>query len=484
MSFSSVEIFIGVVSIIIGIYYYLTANFNFWKSRGVPGPKPIPIFGNIYDLISIKYSIGCYLKNIYDNNYWRNEKFVGIFTTSEPVLIIKDLDLIKTVLIKDFNFFSDRGAEFNESVEPINNHLFNLESKRWRPLRAKLTPVFTSGKLREMFYLLNECADQLDEYLNKFNGKIVDMREISARFTTDVIGVCAFGLQANSLVDDDCMFRKMGKRIFSFEFKAMMRHRLRSFAPFLYNYIGKYFADNVLDDFFVNLTVDTMNYRRDNNINRHDFIDLLKSLKEEPSKIDDIELTDTMLAAQLFIFFIAGFETSSSTMSNCLLELGMNHQLRDKLRREIKNELDNADETLRKYPPLTTLMRKSTAPYTLPGTNVTIPTGTKILIPIYAIQRDPTYFPNPNEFDPERFNDEAVKSRHPMSFLSFGDGPRNCIGARFGSMQTKVGIVKILEKYTVDICDKTDKDFKINPRGALLTPQNGIYLKITKTPIV
>ncbi|KAF7995737.1 hypothetical protein HCN44_006844 [Aphidius gifuensis] len=103
---------------------------------------------------------------------------------------------------------------------------------------------------------------------------------------------------------------------------------------------------------------------------------------------------------------------------------------------------------------------------------------------IHAIQRDPTYFPNPNEFDPERFNDEAVKNRHPMSFLSFGDGPRNCIGARFGSMQTKVGIVKILEKYTVDICDKTDKDFKINPRGALLTPQNGIYLKITKTPIV
>ncbi|XP_044007069.1 probable cytochrome P450 6a14 [Aphidius gifuensis] len=503
MNFNSVEIFIGVVSIIIGIYYYLTANFNFWKLRGVPGPKPIPLVGNIYDLLSLKSSMGCYLKKIYDNNYWRNEKFVGIFTTSEPVLILKDLDLIKTVLIKDFNFFTDRGVEFNEKVEPFGAHLFNLEPKRWRPLRTKLTPVFTSGKLREMFYLLNECADQLNDYLNKFNDKIVDMREISARFTTDVIGVCAFGLQANSLADDDSIFRKMGKRIFSFDFKATIKNRLRSFAPFLFRYFGKYVADNVLNNFFVNLTVDTMNYRKDNDIIRHDFIDLLKTLRDEPIKIGDIELTDTLLAAQLFVFFIAGFETSSSTMSNCLLELGMNHQLRDKLRREIKNELDNADgkityegiknmkyldkiikETLRKYPPVTTLMRKSTATYTLAGTNVTIPTGTKVWIPIYAIQRDPTYFPNPNEFDPERFNDAAVKNRHPMSFLSFGDGPRNCIGARFGSMQTKVGIVKILEKYTIDICDKTDKDFKINPRGFLLTPQNGIFLKITKTPIV
>lgn len=48
-------------------------------------------------------------------------------------------------------------------------------------------------------------------------------------------------------------------------------------------------------------------------------------------------------------------------------------------------------------------------------------------------------------------------------------------------MQTKVGLVKILENYTVDVCDETDKDYKINPRGFLLTPQNGVYLKITKT---
>lgn len=93
---------------------------------------------------------------------------------------------------------------------------------------------------------------------------------------------------------------------------------------------------------------------------------------------------------------------------------------------------------------------------------------------------------------------------------SFGDGPRNCIGelnnllnkkiknnqmcmlidfyiilgTRFGKMQTKVGIVKIMSNYTVDVCDKTDKNFIINPRGFLLTPKNPVYLKIKKSPIV
>ena len=73
-------------------------------------------------------------------------------------------------------------------------------------------------------------------------------------------------------------------------------------------------------------------------------------------------------------------------------------------------------------------MRKSIEKYTFSGTKVTIPKGTKIWIPVYAIQRDPKNYPDPEIFDPERFDDEAEKSRHPMLFLPFGDGPRNCIG--------------------------------------------------------
>lgn len=73
-------------------------------------------------------------------------------------------------------------------------------------------------------------------------------------------------------------------------------------------------------------------------------------------------------------------------------------------------------------------MRKTTEKYIFPINNVTLKKGYKVWIPIYAIQRDPKYYPNPEVFDPERFNDEINESRHPMLYLPFGDGPRNCIG--------------------------------------------------------
>ncbi|KAH0547200.1 cytochrome P450 6j1-like [Cotesia glomerata] len=490
------ELIIGLVVVLILLYYYFTSTYNFWQERGVIGPKPTVLFGTIKDVILGRLSVGSYLKKVYDE--YPNEPMVGIFTRWEPVLILNDMELIKNVLIKDFKFFMDRGMRIYEKHEPLTAHLFFIESKRWRALRPKMTPVFTSGKLKDMFYLLTQCADQLDKYLDQFDGKEVDIREISARFTTDTIGVCAFGLQANALAEEDSLFRKMGKKIFEPSWKNMIKFRVRNFAPQLFEVIGGLFEDRELHDFFVGITRDTIEYRKKNGISRHDFVDLLAMMKDSWNN-EEFELTDELLAAQLFVFFIAGFETSSSTMSNCIFELAMNHEVQDKLREEIKEEMERNNgvityegiknmkyldkvfnETLRKYPPVTSVMRKTTSPYTFPGTKVTIPTGTNVWIPSFAIQRDPKYYPNPDVFDPERFSEEEIAKRPAMAFLSFGDGPRNCIGARFGQMQTKVGIVKILQNHKADACEKTDKNYTINPRSFLLAPVNGVVVKIIK----
>lgn len=85
-------------------------------------------------------------------------------------------------------------------------------------------------------------------------------------------------------------------------------------------------------------------------------------------------------------------------------------------------------ETLRKYPPATFLVRRADANYTFSNMNVTIRKDIRVMIPVMAIQRDPAIYGDPERFDPERFSDEEVTKRHPMSFLAFGDGPRNCIG--------------------------------------------------------
>lgn len=74
------------------------------------------------------------------------------------------------------------------------------------------------------------------------------------------------------------------------------------------------------------------------------------------------------------------------------------------------------------------ISRTSLASYTFSGTKVTIPKGQKVFLPVYAIQRDKDIYPKPDVFDPERFMNGNAENRHPMHFLPFGDGPRNCIG--------------------------------------------------------
>jgi cytochrome P450 family 6 len=205
-----------------------------------------------------------------------------------------------------------------------------------------------------------------------------------------------------------------------------------------------------------------------------------------------------LLTAQAFVFFVAGFETSSTTMSNALYELALNQKVQDKLREEIHEEYAkvNGDlsyddiknmvyldkvfkETLRKYPPVTFLMRKATTSYTFTDTKITVPEGQRIWIPAFTIHRDPDIYPKPDIFDPERFREEVVQTRHAMTYLPFGDGPRNCIGARFAIYQTKIGLIKMLRKYKVETCEKT-KPYVIDPNTFLLAPKGGIHLKFTK----
>lgn len=101
--------------------------------------------------------------------------------------------------------------------------------------------------------------------------------------------------------------------------------------------------------------------------------------------------------------------------------------------------------------------------------------GQSIVVPIFAIQRDAQYYPDPEKFDPSRF--ESDEARHNMSWLPFGEGPRNCIGLRFGMMQARIGLLTLLNNFEVSLCSKTKIPLDFEPHPLMLTPKGGIYLK-------
>lgn len=137
-------------------------------------------------------------------------------------------------------------------------------------------------------------------------------------------------------------------------------------------------------------------------------------------------------------------------------------------------------EALRKYPPLSSLTRGATQDYPVAGSNLVIPAGVTVVIPVYAIHHDPELYPDPERFDPERFTPAEVQKRHPASFLPFGDGPRNCIGLRFGMMQARIGLVSLLRSFRFTLDPRMSIPLKLNKKQLIIASDEGIWLRLEK----
>lgn len=282
------ELLAGFGILLYAAYVYFTSTFNYWKNLGVPGPEPVPFFGNLKDTVLGRKHNSELFKEMYDQ--YKTEPLIGIFLQRKPALILSDPDIIKDILIKDFHIWADRGLPMIEEVEPLSAHLVNLQPERWRPLRSKLSPVFTSGKLKEMFYLISECGQMFEEYIDKIaeKGKTVEIRDLTAKFTTDSIGACAFGLNMNAIGDHDSEFREIGRDMFETNFMNNIRRLLRDMSPTLYKLLKPVVYNTKMNNFFIGLMRDTFEYRTKNNVYKHDFVDTLMELKKHPEKLKNI----------------------------------------------------------------------------------------------------------------------------------------------------------------------------------------------------
>jgi cytochrome P450 len=160
--------------IFIGLYFYFTRNFKFWHKLGIPYVKPTPFVGNLKECVLLQTSIGEQLQRIY--NEQSDKPYVGIFSLDKPILLIRDPELVKNILVKDFHNFMDHIMSVEGKIDPLfGNSLFLLKGRIWRHLRTSLTPVFTSHKMKMMFYLVDICGKELAECLGKAtaDGKLL-----------------------------------------------------------------------------------------------------------------------------------------------------------------------------------------------------------------------------------------------------------------------------------------------------------------------
>jgi len=432
------------------------------------------------------------------------------------------VDILKQILVKDFANFSNRfPLPFVEY--PVSKMLVVLQGEHWKHVRNILTPTFSSGKLRKMNPQIQRCGETLVSNLGEKAEKkeTFDFRDLCGAYTMDVIASTAFSVQIDSLNDPNNKFVTMGKKAFVSS-AASPKLFLRFFFPFLakpLNYLGMSFIPKDVLKFFVGVIQKLKDQREDDGTKTGDkksvdFLQLMMNStgdEKETTSADSSKntlasgeqngisrpkgLTNEELLAQGFLFFLAGFETTANTLAFVAYSLATHPHCQEKLIREIDevtkehggvidydtvNKMNYLDmcisETLRLYPvgPRTDRICKNDI--TING--VFIPKGMVVLNPIYVLHMDPDVWPNPTEFDPERFTAEAKEARNPYYYMPFGAGPRNCIGMRLALTELKMAIAGILFKIKFVTAPETQIPLKL--QKVSMKAVDGIKLRVEK----
>ncbi|XP_064109841.1 thromboxane-A synthase-like isoform X2 [Macrobrachium nipponense] len=209
------------------------------------------------------------------------------------------------------------------------------------------------------------------------------------------------------------------------------------------------------------------------------------------------KLTDDEVVSNAYMFILAGYETTANAIAYTCYILAKHQEWQDKCFEEIKTvigdkkQLSYEDisrltildrvylEALRLYPPVPCFVTREAGMTTQIGT-VTIPQGVSVTVPVWHIHHHPQFWHQPSHFDPDRFLPEKKKDHHPMAYLPFGAGPRNCLGMRFARLEIKLVIACMLKDYALQLSPLIKDPLPVEVRTVTLSPKEGVLLHIRR----
>ncbi|XP_063090256.1 cytochrome P450 3A14-like isoform X2 [Cavia porcellus] len=435
----SMETWVFLVLCLLLLYVYGTYTYGHFKKLGIPGPKPLPFLGNVLS----------YAQEI------------------RPAVLMK-----KSVLLS--------------------------QDEQWKRIRTLLSPTFTSGKLKEMFPIIEHYGDMLLKNLTRAAEKDVPVpiKDIFGAYSMDVIIGTSFGVNVDSLSNPQDPFVKKTKKFLNFDnFNPLIFSGcIFSFLIPIYEMLGISLFAKDSTEFFIDFVKKAIENRLESNQkHRVDFLQLMMNSQNSKDTESYKALSDVEITAQSANFILAGYETTSNSLSFIMYELATHPDIQKKLQQEIDAALPNkafptydilvemeyldmvVNETLRLYPIGNRLSRICKKDIEVNG--VFIPKGTVVMVPIYVLHRDPKYWKNSKDFCPERFSKKNKENIQPYVYMPFGAGPWNCIGMRFALMNMKLAVIIIMQHFSLQPCKETQIPIKLS-RNRFLQPEKPIVLKI------
>ena len=489
-------IVIVVLMVLLLLLYSRWKGFQKWRDEGVPGPSPNFLFGNGIEL----------KENGWSKTFiaWK-EKYgpiVGFYIGGHPQLLITDSQLARKILIKDFNSFPARNEVIMGGVHPqsgLRKQIVWLRGDEWRHMRASLSPVFTSAKLRLLEPSSHAAAQHMTTKLS--STKSGEEANVSALLRETLF---KFSLKSTLDLDTEDLDRKAMEAYEAIAQPNLEESKLAilmmlfpGLEPFLYvirktyeeirfrlgwslfGYAWK-FAENLVavrrktgTKMPHMMTILMGTYKSHDKLSNQELETTMT--REVKSTVSKEKLSDADIICSTMMFILGSFETTNSAFQFVIHNLIDNQEVQDQLRHELfalnredKNapytakELERIPlltaiikESIRMYPPVSTpVSREAMTDYRLE--NLLIKKGTGVFIGVQAIHMNPDLWPEPEKFDPSRF---IASEYDKSSYLAFGAGPKNCIGMRLAYNSMMIITAETIRRFKLIGGPSTAKGF-------------------------
>jgi len=324
-------------------YFYVKRKYSYFEEQGVSYLKAEFPLGSLQKVGSSIHMFE-FLITAY-NQFKKISKVAGFYNVFEPIYLVTDVEVLKAITVKDFNKFANRGIFVNEENEPLTGHLFAIEDDHWHFIRKKLRPAFTSDRLKSMYPKIRQLGIELVKSIERDtkNGKIpINIKNIATRFTIDIISSVAFGMDSDTLNDKHQILLDMFREVIGANRPNVVKFLILSAFPNLAKILKIQLFSNKLSEFFKNVVGGNIKCHEENGDRRNDFLNFLIHLKNNAgfsSKSRKLTLNECL--AQAFLFFFAGSDTSSTTISFALTELAFNQDIQNRLRAEVVEKFED-----------------------------------------------------------------------------------------------------------------------------------------------
>ncbi|XP_068146715.1 probable cytochrome P450 310a1 [Drosophila tropicalis] len=435
------------------------------------------------------------------------ERLLGIYCFFRPVLLIRNVELAQTILQQSNGHFNELKWDYVKGYKRFN-------------LLEKLSPIFSSKRLNEMFGKAEKVGDGMVRHLlqtiklGEFDGPgkdlELDLQQLLRVYAINIIGSLVYGLDVNNFEQQDHILSSYVNHYrVSSSMQSFTLGRLPKKSSFTYR----------LRD----LIKQNVELREDGGLIRKDILQLLvkfrngNDLSGEKWQVEHTYEQDKVLSIKRLAkvaedLLKISLDAIASTTTLTLFEILQEPLIVEKLLAEIK-ELSNSDEghlkfeefdglkymdmclkeTVRKYPPLPIIERICRKTYTLPNTKFTIAEGKTLMVPLLAIQRDEKYFSDPMKYKPMRFlhsqmRDNDADSCQDLSkhdaFLGYGIGGAQCVAQNFAKMVIKIALIKLLKNFHMQLDSTLAESMEINHQPApFIQTKDGLKVKLKSRKI-